>query len=408
MSRMRQPFSAWPRHPVTGKQFQVSARTERELQAKLHEIDKFRSEIKLAKQLRPEDEIKPADDVDRHIRRTEHGRVTVERAALAFLKRGDLAENTARRVRSFLASSGKTLAACLVDELDGPRLERWEAKLRAGGTMLKSSIDASWRTLRQIVRFASSQGWIGQAPWGTWRPSTRASGTPRQPREATRDVAELAALLAAAAELDGEREAAALLGDLAAKVGAAALLGLRQGELAGLRWYDLSPSTFQVAIVRQWDKEKPTKTRAAAKTLRALPELFALFEELAERLKARGLYAPRGPVFPMRESEAGEPRHYARGECLSRRDLRSVVHRAALPHPFRWSPHSLRDSFVTLEASTTHDLRAVADRSRHVSIRSLVRYLHRLSREPAPPGFVLPSADAPRARPQLPESSPTK
>jgi hypothetical protein len=66
-----------------------------------------------------------------------------------------------------------------------------------------------------------------------------------------------------------------------------------------------------------------------------------------------------------------------------------------LPHAERWTPHSLRDTFVTLEAEgAAGDLAAVAERSRHASIDLRAR-----TREPAPPRMLLNGAkSAPRLK----------
>jgi len=396
MPRPPRAYVAHPRHPVTRKQLRISARSPRELDALVHRIDTLRSELRLG--------VRTPKEVDRILRRVARGTTTVARAGELFLSRTDIAENTRRRVRSFLAAPGRELAARDLDDLDGPALERWIGKLRA--TLGPSSVQQAWKTLRQLVLYATRRGWIGSEPWGTWKPPRMAapSSHGRPQREAARCVAELVAIIDAACALDREREKAGLLGDLEGKCSACALLGLRQGELAGLRWTDINPGAQTVAIERQWTGA-PTKSKRLY-VLRALPELFPVFARLCERLRARGLFSPTGPVFPMRESLVGQPRHYASGECLTRRDFRAVVVRANLPHPFRWSPHSLRDTFVTLEAGATHDLHAVAARSRHVSIGSLVRYLRSMSRDPAAPGFSL-SQHAP-GPPLLAEGAPVQ
>ncbi|HZU85489.1 MAG TPA: site-specific integrase [Polyangiaceae bacterium] len=396
VSRARRPFVAWPRHPVTGKQIRVSGKSEGELARLLQYVDGMRSELRLG--------MTSADEVDRKLRRLAHGPVTVQRAAEAFLERADVAANTRRRVRTFLSSAGATLVSLELDALDGPTLERWEQRLRARGDA-RSYIVAAWRTLRQVVGYASTRGWIGRPPWGSWHPSTRPSGKSRPEREAARDPAELGAMLEAARQLDAERDRKQLLPDLEPKIATTAVLGLRQGELAGLRWSDLDEAALTVTIARQWNGDELPKGKKA-KTLRAPRELFELLLTWRAELEARSLYHAKGPVFPMRESEPGHARAYSSGECLSRRDLRSVVERANLPRPSLWSPHSLRDTFVTLEAIAAHgDLRMLADRSRHASIGSLVRYLRSRSREPAAPGFALPERAAP---PALAERSSTK
>ena len=116
---------------------------------------------------------------------------------------------------------------------------------------------------------------------------------------------------------------------------------------------------------------------------------------------------PAGPVFPWPHA-ARWPDHYVapyppRAEVLTTTALRRAVARAGLPNPARWTPHSLRDSFVTLEAAAAGgDLSRVAPRSRHRSMGSLVRYLRALERGPAAagPGFELPVDGGPPLLPQ--------
>lgn len=369
---------ASPRHPLTGKQFRVSARSERALAAYLHQIEIISEELRLG--------MRSAADVDRVLRRVVHGPVTLERAARAYMARPQLAKNTRRRVASFLASAGASLRARELDTLAGDVLEPWidALKTRLAGT----TIATHWRTLRAIGRYASVRGWIGVAPWGSWRPMLR--GARRLPRrEAARTLAELARLLEAARALDAAGSPG--FGCVAIKIAVVVLLGLRRGELAGLRWSDVDAEAGTISIARQYDTAE-TKQRAIA-TLRAPAELFLLLGDHAEAMRARGLYLPRGPVFPQeRYSRPGAPRPYAQGEVLTRGALRSAVERAGLPEPRRWTCHSLRDSFVTLEADSAQaaDLPSLAERSRHASVASLVRYLRALSRAPAPPGFAFP------------------
>jgi integrase len=370
----------------------VAAGSRRELEALLGEIDSMRVQLRLG--------LVSDDEIDRKLRRLRAGPVTVARAGNSLVDAGECAARTAKRVRWFLNVPGLKLSTLQLDALEAPMLVRWESGLRSDG-YAQSSIATAWRTLRQIVRFAAARGWVSRTPWGSWRPSARASGAGRAPREAARDTRELVELFDAARRLDVRRASAGRLPDLEAKCMTTALLGLRQGELAGLRWPDVDAVHGRVTIERQYTGE-PLKTKRVYE-LAALPELFEVLEQHRALLERWGLFVENGPVFPMRESERGLPRHYAASECLTRGDLRAVVRHANLPHPYRWSPHSLRDSFVTLEAlSHGGDLDAVAERSRHSSIASLVRYLRSRTREPAPPGFTLPAGSHGPALARLP------
>jgi integrase len=380
------PHVATPCHPLTGQRFRVRARTERELESYMHRIDSLREGLRL--------EMVSAEDVDRQLRRLRFGRLTLARAARSYARREDLADNTRRRIESVIAGPLFDLAAEELDALDGPRLAAHFDKLAR--VLARSSFSAVWRTLRAIVRHAAEKGWTARSPWGTWRPRQRAGQAGRKPRECARTRRELALLLAAARELDARQDAPYRA--LEAKIATAAHLGLRQGELAGLRWYDVSPDRHIVAVRRQWDG-RPLKAGDAAE-LEGDPELFEALELHAARLglppRGRGYnedaerYARECAGNPLFPAPAGGP--YTSGECLSTRDLRMCVRVAHLNDPSAWSPHSLRDTFVTLEAQRHGgDLARIAIRTRHRSIASLVRYLRAFERGTPAPALLPPS-----------------
>lgn len=400
MSRPRLPsFVSHPRHPLTGKQLTIRGSNERELAAKLHRIQSLREELNL--------DMVTRQDVDKKIRRLLGRVVTLERATNAYTERCDLSPDTRTRAQSVLRSSAAQLAQLELDALDAPTLAKWIESLHRKG-LAASSISATWRMLRAIIRYACERGWIGQPPWGAWRPTIRSTKTPRARREALRDVAELAALLEAARE-DDLRTGRALF----AVILVTAMLGIRQGEIAGLAWLDVDEEHGTITIARQWDGRPPKGKKA--RTLRTTPALFEALREHKARLEARELYAPNGPIFPdPRTSKRGAPLHRASGESLTSSSLRRVVSLARLPDPERWSAHSLRDSFATLEAAHHgSDLNAVAARTGHASLTSLLRYLRSLSRALPEPGFdpssqprALPPSQRPRSeqvsgRPEL-------
>lgn len=390
MSRARRPFGASLRHPITGARFRVSAPTARQLAAYVQHVDTLREGLRLGTTSRYE--------VDRALRRLVHGTVTVERAARSYMDSG-LAPNTRRGIATFLQRAGAPLAAVELEALDGAACARWFASLRG---LAPSSAASYWRQLRAIVRHAAERGWISSIPWGSWKPTLRTRGKGRQLREAARDAGELLALLEAARGMDAVAERLQRLGDLEAKIACCALLGLRQGELAGLRWIDVDWAAETITIERQpggpAERGRDLKTESSAKELRAAPELFPLLQAQRQRLADVELWTEAGPIFPcVSISTPGRPRHYGpRTECLRTEQLRAAVRAAGLPHVDRWMPHSLRDTFVTLEAlAHGGDLRAVKERSRHASIGSLLRYLRSRGRELQAPGFTLASGSPP-------------
>ena len=390
---------ARPRHPVTGRRLYLRASSPKQLAGYVDQVDRMREDLHAG--------AVSAEDVCRKLDRARG--VTLERAARSYMEAG-LAANTRRRVASALATHLATLAALQLLELDGPRLSRWIERMRARG-LAAGTIAVQWRTLRAIVRHAAERGWIARSPWGAWRPTSRGGrpGADRLPREAARSPRELVQLLEAAHTLDRrQRSAVRGVGQLEAAIACAALLGLRQRELAGLRWSDVDAVAGEVAIVRQ-GREDPTKGRRVD-VLQADPRLFEVLERHREVLRDLELYDPRGPVFPHRSTrepgsvsrDRGPVQPYpSRAEVLPTRALRTAVQLAGLPNVERWTPHSLRDSFVTLEAAGGADLATVALRSRHASAATALRYLRTLQRGPASPrpGFLLPGPEAPA--PQL-------
>jgi integrase len=371
--------SARPRHPITGRRFILTARTPRELESYLHRLDSLRTELRIG--------LRSIEQIDRELRHLQHGPAILERAAVSYLERPNLARNTKKRVRSVIDPKGSGHLVSLLSKpiaaLDAPTLSAWITELERAG-LHGTSIGTIWRTLRAIVRHASEKGWIGALPWGAWRPKLRGAAK-RELREAARSYDELAALLAAAAALDAARGPASCLH---AMIACAALLGLRQGELAGLRWTDVETLGLvtTVLVARQWEGQ-PLKMGAAPMRIETGPELGQILAAHAMRLTDAGRFARKGPIFPHPKHERPTP--YSRGQVLSTLNLRACVRRAKLPHVLSWSPHSLRDSFVTLEAlAAGGDLRRVAARSRHATIDSLARYLRAHTRNPAPPSLL--------------------
>ena len=223
----RMIYRAKTKHPVTGRRIHLRARSERELEAYKHRVESLASELRLG--------LTSAEDVSRALRRLEHGVVTLERAANAYAERSDLAANTRGRVRALLTTQIAPLAALELVQLDSSVLNPWLEQLRARGIQV-TTIATTWRTLRSVIRYAAERGWIGALPWGAWRPTLWKARARGAPREACRSIAELARLIAAGAAVDEADDDLAL----EPKIAAAGLLGLRQGELAGLRWPDLT------------------------------------------------------------------------------------------------------------------------------------------------------------------------
>ena len=271
----RRPYVAHPRHPVTGRQFRVSARSARQLARLLGLVDTMREELRLG--------TRSSLDVGRQLRRLTHGPVTLERATESYACRGDLADVTRSRVRSWIEGPARELRARELDDLDAPTVAAWVA--RVARSSAPSTTGLAWRTLRAVVRYAAERGLVDRCPWGSWRPSTRigaglAGGNARALREACRTAEERNRLIAAAVDVAPE---------LGCKVGVAAYLGLRSSELARLAWSDLDPAGVFVDV-------RGSKGTPPAR-LPLPPLVWELLERQAVRLEAAGLLAPRGPVF---------------------------------------------------------------------------------------------------------------
>ena len=376
-------FIAYRRHPVTHRQMRISAASKKELAGLVETVEEVRRKLELRRRVG-----KSIDELERLLVTVEHGKVTVARAAEAYAKR-KLSAETRKRVKSFLRVAAP---ACELDALDGPAAAQWIESLRER-SLQDSTILTHWRTLTAIARFATEKGWLTRIPWGIYKPILHAASKSRR-RECARSVDEVVRILEAARALDHERALAGRRPNLEAKIAFAICLGLRQSELARLRWAHLvRDERTGECTVRLEVEAKHRGGAPSTAVLVADPGLFEIAGRYEEALKDLGLYDWQGPVFPDPHCSSGRVRPYEGGELLARRNLRAVIARAHLPNPDAWSAHSLRDTFVTLEAEAFGgDLAAVADRSRHESTSALVRYLHTRSRDAARPGFLLPPA----------------
>lgn len=378
------------RHPLTGRRFKVTGTAP--------ELDRYRAYVQATRTALRIGSKKP-DEVARELARL--GGVRTFREAAEAYRDSRIAYQTRRRVVTSLEHAFAPLMGATLEQLDVPRISGWLAGLRADG-YAPGSVATHWRLLGAIVRLANERGWVAGAPWGLWRPRLAASDALE--RECCRDVDELARLLDAARTLD-EQQAR---GDLEGKIAVGALLGCRQGEIAGLRWSDLDPEAGTMRIARQWDGEA-LKTRASSRVLACAPGLLEILERWRARARELELYADDGPIFPhpIYSRAHHRPRHYRStvGGCLAPVVLRRAVVLAALPRPEHWSAHSLRDTFATLEAGgggPGGGLAHLTARMRHASLKSTLMYLRTRPRGLAPAGFDLPKRGAGAAQLLLP------
>lgn len=364
------------RHPVTGHRHELRYRSKREHAAAVARVAELRNALRLG--------TLTEDQVSHELRRLgPAGRLTFGQALDAYAAQGRLADKTRERVRGELKSM-LLLAPLPLTSLTRAPITRWIDR-RMGEGVSVATVRKQWDTLCSVARYAIDRGWLDSRPWGDWRPRWPAY-SPRL-REACRTLTELVELLAAARALDEALHPSRSEARLEVLIAFAALLGLRQGELAGLRWQDCDESSGTVLVMRQWNGSALPKGRKAA-VMRAPAALF----EILGRYRARTVATPRpgAPLFPGHDGK-----HFAPGsQCLSIVALRRAVIRAGLPNPAAWTAHSMRDTFVTLElVARRGDLAAVMARSRHASIKSALLYVHRAGRG-AEPAFELPSSDA--------------
>jgi integrase len=363
----------------------------------LDEIDQIRSSYAVQRKQIERGVLDPAV-VEAKLTEQQRSREPVPLSALAarYLERENLSLSTKRNVFRFLTNAGRPLSRLDYRELTAPRLKEWVERLIARDLSL-GYVQLQWWILRSIIAHCVERGIIAQSPWSTWAPKFRGARRAKS-GEAARSIDELSLLLHAAHAIDEERiYGPGKVGQrtmrmlLEARIGCAALLGLHQGELAGLRWFDLDAEAGTVAIVRQYD-DQPLKTTARTARMRALPELFEMLYLHALFLDRLELFDPQGPIFPsLARSIPGTPRpHRPGGSVIEPMGLREAVKRAGLPNPHEWTATSLRRTFATLELEgAAGDLVAASERTRHATVANFLKYLRRRTRGPAAPGFSL-------------------
>jgi integrase len=125
-------------------------------------------------------------------------------------------------------------------------------------------------------------------------------------------------------------------------------IGLRRGELLGLKWTDTDSKTGTLTVRRSLDVDgtfKTPKNRAAKRTLKLTPwALDALkvhkVRQNAERLQAGSRWQDHDLVFP---NTIGKPMNAGN---LYRREFQPLLGRAGLANE-EFTIHSLRHTFAT-------------------------------------------------------------
>jgi integrase len=201
----------------------------------------------------------------------------------------------------------------------------------------RSAILNYTKPLAATLAFAARRGYIASNPWLLLGKDDRPTqGEPRQIYEWTSDA--IGALLAASRRLAATKAAPeARPYDFSLLLRVAVTLGLRQGEILGLRWEDFDKDSGVLRVERQWLRSGeygPPKTKAGRRTV-ALPA--DLRDELIA-LRLRSSYSSDSdPVFV---SAAGTP----------------LVHRNVARRGFE----AARDAAGLPEHLTFHDTRHAA------------------------------------------------
>jgi integrase len=398
MGQSLRPLIAKPRHPVTGKRMTVRGKNRREIEASLRKVAEVREERRIHQQLGlPLEERKH----ERSLRELAGKAVTLAQAIESYASLSRLSPGTQRRARGIISTELRwhrgiqkrgalaDLAGERLEALTPPKLARHFRALSDRAAW--ATVDLAFHMLTAVARHAAEQGWLVHKPWGMWRPVKPTHPKRRPMREACRSASERAALLRAAAELGLSLEEQCALA-------CGLFLGARRGELCGLEQGDIEHHEeadeqgvwrvgVRVRIVRQYAGAK--LKRGELRTVDAGPELAELLAQLAESRPASIRRLKTYPLFP---NDKGE--HRPNHDCVSSEHLQSAAARAGLGDPKRWTLHSLRDSFCTIEAQACGgDFRKLMERTGHRSFDSVARYLRPFEREAPrlPPGAAPPT-----------------
>ena len=158
-------------------------------------------------------------------------------------------------------------------------------------------------------------------------------------------------------------------------------LGLRPGELRGLRWEDLdleaSPPTLSVTGSMKDGPEGPflgpvKKSTAGNRTVELWPSLVTALKEhrarqAAERLRLGGLWNDHGLVFP---SDTGTP--------IDASNLRHLYARIARKAGVSGVPYTMRHSVVSLLLDNGASIDQVADLTGDNPVTLYRHYRHRI------------------------------
>lgn len=367
-----------PVDPVTGRRVSITGSSPEAVLRRANVLSRARDEIRFGE--------RPIAQVRQEIAVAVHGAVTVADVWATYVAtkvegdRGPLGSAWSRHLAPRFGGKSPY-------ELTRSEMTSWAAERtgeRKDGKLAASSVRWHYDVLAAAFNLAIDEGRLSHLPWGKWRPASGkgASGE----RQWAGSIEELTAIVLAARRHDERRQAKKLYGAYAPALLIASLCGMRQGELAGLAWdhVDVDTQTPSIVIeyqrIRERGKLVTPDDRPMAPTKGRKVRHLALHEGAADalrwqrdQLKARGWYRPDGPVFPCPRSH----RWHVLPVVIPPSFVRKWAREANLPFPEKWSTHSARHTFVSLEIlGSGGDLRATMQRSGHSSVDQLERYMH--------------------------------
>jgi len=352
---------------------------------------------------------------------------------VALVASSELAPSTKAGHRQHAAILAERFGDLAPTALDAPRLRPWVRELRAANS--PSRTRNIFNSLGKMLEDARAEGWT-DAPNGCRLSEVRAElpavEAPEDDDKARHSEAE-AARLVFDARVPIERRLRYLL---------AFTTGMRDGELAGLRWsstvaeHDVPALKVKDQIARYgdegWATRRATKTRAGRRTIPLHPAAVAALDAWREsgwRTFVGRAPTDADPILPSPEGEAWRPR----SSDLLREDLATVGlpdawGQGAEPFEFRSTRRSFASWLEAHDVPGDHADRLLGHagasvRRRHYSagdLAALARAVATIRLEPpslttpdAPEGggFRGPTfgrilADAPRALPRRTAASP--